>query len=91
MVKESEEFIRWGIEQEWKVEDKTWEIPSDVQMELDELIKRQLKNREWAFANPWVSTEDEKRWYGKNRKKVYLINAKMRGKSTFDRLGDIDY
>ncbi len=90
-VKETEEFIRWRIETDWKFRNENWTIPPDVQRELDVIIARQLKEREWEFQNPYFSGEDEKRRYGKNRKKVFLINAKMRGKSTFDRMGDIDY
>jgi hypothetical protein len=91
LVKETEEFIRSRIEADWKVTNKNEIIPEEVQKELDKIITRQLKAREWEFANPYVSGERDKIWYGKNRKKVFLINAKARGKTTFDRLGDIDY
>ena len=91
LVKESEEFIRWWVEADWKHENKNEIIPEDVQRELDKIIMRRMKDREWEFANQYVSSEDFERWYGKNRKKVFLINANARGKSTFDRLGAIDY
>lgn len=91
LVRESEEFLRWWIEAEWKQDNKTETIPSDVQKELDAVIKERCKNREWDFPNQYVSPEDEKRWYGNNRKKVLLIDGKKRGKTTWDRLGDIGY
>lgn len=91
LVKESEEFIRWWIEAEWKQENKNSIIPEDVQKELDEIITRRVKEREWDFPNHYVSEENMERWYGKNRKRIFLINAKLRGKSTFDRMGDINY
>lgn len=54
LVKESEEFIRWWIEAEWKQENKNSIIPEDVQKELDEIITRRVKEREWDFPNHYV-------------------------------------
>jgi len=91
LVKESEEFLRWQVEAQWKQDNKVWEIPAEVQHQLNETIHHLCKKREWDFPNPYVSAEDEKTWYGKNRKKILLIDGKKRGKTTFDRLGDISY
>lgn len=91
LVKESEEFLRWCVETSWKQDNKSWDIPPDVQEQLDAQIKRLCKTREWDFQNPFVKPEDEKRWYGKNRKKIVLIDGKKRGKKAFDRLGDMQY
>lgn len=91
LVKESEEFLRWRIEAEWKQDNKVETIPLDIQKELDKTIKERCKNREWDFPNQYVSLEDEKRWYGKNRKRLILLDGKKRGKTTFDRLGDMSY
>jgi hypothetical protein len=44
------------------------------------------------LPNQYLQTEeDEKRWYGKNKKKFVLINGKIRGKSIEDRLGKVSY
>ena len=91
LVKESEEFLRWQVEASWKQDHKSWEIPPDVQTQLDAQIKTLCKSRGWEFTNPFVRPEDEKLWYGKNRKKIVLIDGKKRGKKTWDRLGDISY
>ena len=91
-VKESEEFIRWGVEMEWKEKNQSWEIPEEAQIQIEEVIKEMLKNRQWELPNQYLQTEeDEKRWYGKNKKKFVLINGKIRGKSIEDRLGKVSY
>lgn len=89
LVKESEEFLRWWIEAEWKQDNNTETIPEDIQKQLDGVIKERCKGREWDFPNNYV--KDKERWYGKNRKKIILIDGKKRGKTTFDRLGEISY
>ena len=91
LVKECKDFVRFRFEASWKQKNETWEIPPDVQEQLDKKIDKAYKNGEWDFANPFVSFEDEKRWYGKNRKKILLIDGKKRGKTTFDRLGNMSY
>jgi hypothetical protein len=91
LVKRCEEHIRWSIEAEWKQNNKSWEIPADVQQHLDEIIKQQVREEEWEFPNPYLDEEAEKRWYGKRKKKVVLIDAKPRNKTYADRLGKISY
>lgn len=91
LVKRCEEHIRWSIEAEWKQNNKSWEIPADVQQHLDEIIKQQVREEEWEFPNPYLDEEAEKRWYGKHKKKVVLIDAKPRNKTYADRLGKISY
>lgn len=91
-VKESEDFIRWGVEMAWKERNQKWEIPEEAQIQIEEVIKEMLKNRQWELPNQYLQTEeDEKRWYGKNKKKFVLINGKIRGKSIEDRLGKVSY
>ena len=91
-VKESEDFIRWSIEMAWKERNQKWEIPEEAQIQIEEVIKEMLKNRQWELPNQYLQTEeDEKRWYGKNKKKFVLINGKIRGKSIEDRLGKVSY
>lgn len=91
LVKRCEEHIRWSIETEWKHNNKSLEIPANVQQHLDEIIKQQVREEEWEFPNPYLDEEAEKRWYGKRKKKVVLIDAKPRNKTYADRLGKISY
>ncbi len=91
LVKQCAEHIRWGIEAEWKKQNRSEEIPADVQQYLDQIIKEQIREEEWDFPNQYLDKEGEKRWYGKNRKKVVMIDAKRRNKTCADRLGEISY
>ena len=91
LVKKCESLIRFGIEMEWKEKNQSWEIPADVQQRLDEIIKQEAKKTEWEFPYLHLSEEQQKTWYGKNRKKIIVIDAKPRNKSTEDRLGEISY
>jgi hypothetical protein len=92
LVKESEEFVRFRIEMDWKQQNKTWEIPPDVRDMLEAKIQERLKTDEWEMPNEFVQTkEDFDKWYGKNVKRTVFINAKTRGKKCWDRLGDIRY
>jgi hypothetical protein len=91
-VKESEDFIRWSIEMAWKERNQKWEIPEEAQIQIEEVIKERLKDRQWELPNQYLQTkEDAERWYGKNKKKFVLINGKTRGKSIEDRLGKVSY
>jgi hypothetical protein len=91
-VKESEDFIRWSIEMAWKERNQKWEIPEEAQIQIEEVIKERLKDRQWELPNQCLQTkEDEERWYAKNKKKFVLINGKTRGKSIEDRLGKVSY
>jgi hypothetical protein len=91
-VKESEDFIRWSIEMAWKERNQKWEIPEEAQIQIEEVIKERLTDRQWELPNQCLQTkEDEERWYGKNKKKFVLINGKTRGKSIEDRLGKVSY
>jgi hypothetical protein len=91
-VKESEDFIRWSIEMDWKQRNQKWEIPEEAQIRIEEVIKERLKDRQWELPNQFLQTkEDEELWYGKNKKKFVLINGKTRGKSIEDRLGKVSY
>jgi hypothetical protein len=57
-----------------------------------EEIEQAFRNQDWDFPNPNIETiEEYNKWYGQHKKKVILISPKPRGKSTFDRLGNISY
>jgi hypothetical protein len=91
LVKCCKEYIRWGVEMDWKEENKSWEIPDDEKKRLDKIVEQRYKSNEWEFPNARLDAEGEKRWYGKNRKKVVLVHHKLRNQRTEDRLGEIRY
>lgn len=90
-VKETEEFTRFSVEAKWKIDNNTDVIPEDVQIILDEKIKRKVRSLEWDFPNRYVSPEDFEKWYGKKRKKILFIEPLPRGKEEYDRWGKISY
>jgi len=63
----------------------------DYQFSKDELddVEKWYKRQEWE-DNQFVTEEDikQKRW---KQKRVLYLQAKKRGVSTFDRLGNIEY
>jgi len=91
LVKHCEAHIRWRVEAEWKERNKSLKIPANVQQRLDKLITQQVKEEEWEFPNQFLDADGEKRWYGKRRKKIVIIDAKLRNKNCLDRLGSISY
>lgn len=67
---------------------------SNNQPKLNKLSKGSYKAREWEFANEFNQTfADDKIEQKKcfSEKKILLFQGQSRGKSTFDRLGDISY
>ncbi len=91
LVKMSKDFSRYQVEGEWKQRNKTETIPVEVQKELDREIEENCKTYEWEFPLPYLTAEQEQKWYGKNRKRIILINGKKRNKSVWDRLGKMKY
>lgn len=55
----------------------------------DKLKKGSYKAREWEF-NDFIQ-EDSELMKGFNRKKIMLIQGVKRGKSSIDRMGEIEY
>lgn len=65
---------------------KTYTFTHD---EIVELRKNYKDNYEWEY-NEYVTDEDiQKKQY--TRKRVMILNAKTRGKKTFDRIGQLEY
>ena len=61
-----------------------------VSPEEFEEIKKRCRKGDWELPNEFADEKMIKMMYGK-KKKVYIIDAKPRGKSTHDRLGKIGY
>lgn len=57
----------------------------------DEEIKEMMKSRTWEFPNPYADAKTRKEWYGKNKKTIFMLVPKLRGKTYQDRLGNISY
>ena len=82
LVKQSKEFIKGRVEHECKCDGIKYS---------DEIVDANFKEQEWEFPNPYLAPEHYPRWYGKHQKTIYLLQAKTRGKKTFDRLGGMEY
>lgn len=54
-------------------------------------VEAAFRDQEWDFPNEFLNNDEYKRWYGRHQKKVYVLNAKPRGKEAFDRLGPMRY
>ena len=65
--------------------------PEDFEFSAEEQVelKKLYHSHEWDF-NRYVTKEDIKKGYYK-RKTIWLLQAKVRGKSSWDRLGTIRY
>ena len=54
-------------------------------------FKKDHKKQGYEFPNQFLEEDQYKVWYGKNKKRIICIEPKPRGKSTWDRMGDINY
>ena len=70
------------------IERKDWEYQMPKE-EVDRLTKNYPKLHQWEM-NPYITMEDvkEKRY---KMKKILLLQPKVRGVKTWDRMGDISY
>lgn len=59
---------------------------------VDRIFERSWKTHynTWEEPNRYVRSEDFKRWYS-SKKTVYFINAKTKGKTYSDRIGEMKY
>lgn len=67
------------------------ELPEDLMVKLRAEAKEYASKREWELRNLHFDDETAKRVYGKNKKKVVILELKNRGKEAFDRLGTFSY
>lgn len=67
------------------------ELPEDLMVKLRAEAKEYASKREWELRNLHFDDETVKRVYGKNKKKVVILELKNRGKEAFDRLGTFSY
>jgi len=94
LVKESKDFIFKNLifkhMREYNILDEN-EVADEVRERLKVVADDAFKRREWDFPNEYVPEDEYKTRYGNHRKKICLIQAKPRGKTTWDRMGNIDY
>lgn len=67
------------------------ELPEEIMEKLKVQAKAYASKREWELRNEYFDDEMAKRIYGKNKKKVVILELKNRGKEAFDRLGTFSY
>lgn len=67
---------------------KDWDFRFSEE-EVEDIKKSYAKNYCWEY-NHFVTREDISKGYYKE-KKVFMLNTKKRGESTFDRAGNIEY
>ncbi len=91
LVKESVEFKLDCLKMEWCRDNNTFEIPDDILTSLSDLAHKQTSKQTWDFPNKYVEQSEFKRWYGKNKKRIILIDAKRKGATYSDRIGDMSY
>lgn len=91
LVKETFEHKLSCLEGEWCRDNNTFEIPDDVKISLTTIAEKQFKAQQWELPNQWVDSKEFVKWYGKHKKRIVIINHKERGKSYWDRMGDMNY
>jgi len=65
----------------------------DISLSEDDLalVDKIDKERQWEFPNQFFTEEEVKSVYGNRKKKVVMLNAKRRDKTSFDRIGGVCY
>ena len=91
LVKECVGFKFDCLKMEWCQDNNTFDIPSEVLKVLHETAMKLAAKEKWDFPNRYVDVSEFKRWYGKSKKRIVLIDAKRRGNTYSDRQGDMKY
>jgi len=82
LVKETEEFLFNALKGQWCQMNNTWDIPEEELTKLAAHAKELHKNKEYDFANPYVTPEEFESWYGKRSLTKYVLSPKLRGKTS---------
>lgn len=93
LVKETPDFIFTMLQAEYCRTNKTFDISEEKLLELQTKANELHKNREWDIPNEFVTEEEFVRWYGKRTRKLYVLNSKLRNKTSYgmDRSSDLKY
>lgn len=90
-VKETEEHIRESMEYEIMFNNEKFSLTEEDKKYIDNAVKSRLESDVWDTPNHFVSEERFHEWYGKERKKVVILQPKIMNRSYSDRLGSIRY
>jgi hypothetical protein len=91
LVKQSIDHKLNCLKMEWCRDNNTFEIPDDVVVSISEYANKLAAKEKWDFPNRYVEQSEFKKWYGKSKKRIILIDAKHKGASYSDRLGSMNY
>lgn len=90
LVKHSVDFIHNRLRYDFHERNK--KLPSDADnQQLRAQAETLAKTETWEFPNEFVTQDDAKQWYGTRMKKVFMIEAKRRNKTCYDRAGGLEY
>jgi hypothetical protein len=91
LYKTSALYFLTNMEMEYFHKHKTRDIPKDILDTYKERAKEMSAKAKYEFPNPYFDTEDYKKWYGNRCKNILLIGGELRGKTSYDRCGSIEY
>lgn len=91
LVKYSLEHLFKSLKHELQFDKKDFNLTKEEKLWCYNKARTQYKEQEWETINSFVDEKQFKEWYRGNTKKVILINGENRNKTTWDRLGDINY
>lgn len=93
LAKETAEFIFTCLKAEYCNTHRTFEIPEEKLVELKKQADELHKKREWDIPNQFVTDEEAESWYGSKRRTLYVLNPKLRNKTSYgmDRASDVKY
>lgn len=91
-VKETQESIFKNLVFEEMRKRKSFDdLPNDLIENIKKEAQVLFKESEWDLPNEYFDEESFKSHYGKNKKKIIILDAEARGKTTSDRNGEIKY
>jgi hypothetical protein len=92
MVKQRKEQVAKHIRFQYQRDNDTFELTPEQEINLSKTIEDSYKKHysQWELPNRYVEPQKFKEWYGRS-KKVVIINAKTKGKKSFDRFGEVSY
>jgi len=80
LVKETREFVRHCLT-----------LASGGVPPTEQTLDAAMKRREWERPNEFVDPNEHQQWYGTKKKKLYVLQGLPRGKTMWDRMGDMEY
>lgn len=92
LVKETVDFLYNCLVHERMKDLNSWDpLPEDVLQQIKIQAVKCHKEQQYELPNSCVKESEFERWYGKRTKKILILSAKRAGKTTYDRLGKIEY